>query len=124
MGRRFDCPVEGHTSAYVVLPDEWLGKHALRRDDALKAISNLENKTVELSNAIMAVCLADEWDGIPGLEGNDPDGWRVEETPLVLLNWLAQVVIADFNASFIVPKNSSEPLPIASQVTAKKRTRK
>lgn len=113
MGRRLDCPVSGHTDAYVILPEEWLGKHAMRRDEALRA--SAEYKNLELTNCAIAMALCEGWENIPGIEGNDPTQWDLAETPLSIIAWLADGVIGDFNKSFVISKNSSEPSPMPSK---------
>jgi hypothetical protein len=111
VGRRIDCTVPNHQEVYVILPDEWLGKHALKRDEALKAIQAISVDSLELRNAVMALCLVEDWGGIPGLEGKDPEQWQVENLPLSVITWMTTVVIGDFNDAFRVPKNSYEPSP-------------
>lgn len=100
--RRIDCPIPGYESAYVVLPAEWLGEHLVKRDEVLDALS-LKNAT--LLRASIALAIADDWGGIPGLEQrNDPAKWELHKTPLTLLLWLVATVYNDFERAFVIPK--------------------
>lgn len=101
MGRKIDCPfVEG---AYIVLPDEWLGEHVQRRDQARKNAEKLDSPTLETFAVSMA--LLEDWHGLPGLEGN-PDKWDFAKVKIQVIAWVLGVVMSDFNAAWEVPKNS------------------
>ena len=109
--RRVQFPGADYPDAYVILPAEWLGAHLLRRDEAVRAAQAHPHANATLTVATVALALADEWGGIPGLSGDDPAHWDLTQTPLPLLLWLEVVVWRDFLMTFEVPKNSSAPLP-------------
>ena len=114
MGRRKDCPLPGLEDAFIVLPDEWFGIHAVRRDQAVAISTGEEGKTLELF--AIALALLDDWGGIPGLEGN-PENWDFTKLKLEIIAWINETVLLDFNMAFIVPKNSSSPSPSGSMAT-------
>ncbi len=110
MGRRLfakDWGVIGHDDAYVDIPDEWLGRHALKRDEAIRFTIPFNN--MELTNLVIALLMVEDKGNIPGIAGNDPSKWDITETPLSLIAWLTDAVITDFNQSLHVRKNSSSP---------------
>lgn len=120
MTRRVNCPVSGYEAAHVVLPPEWLGAHLLRRDEVLAALEKSPaGKSPTLTRAAIALALADDWDGIPGLtDKHDPATWDVTAMPLGVLLWLVEAVYADFAQAFVVPKVSAAPLPHGLTATA------
>ena len=107
--RRFDCPLPDYPSAYIVLPGKWLGKHWLRRDEAVKLGEKYRHP--DFTRLVITLALADEF-SLPGLEG-PPQAWDLEQVHLDVLQWLLQVVYAEvavsFAECFTIPKASSPP---------------
>lgn len=97
---RIDCPFPKWQGAYVSLPDEWLGKHAAKYDEA---IAKSEGLPVSLRNFAAALALLDDWQ-IPGVPSNLTAGVNFAELPLPLISWVTQAVFASYNACFVVPK--------------------
>ena len=114
MGRRKDCPLPDLEKAFVILPDEWFGIHAVRRDQAVNEFAKYESQTLLYFG--IALALVDDWGGIPGLEGK-PEKWDFTKLPLEVIAWVNDVVLSDFNMAFIVPKNSLSPSPSGSMAT-------
>lgn len=113
MGRRIDCTISGFENAFVVLPDEWLGEHLARRDRAIAKHS--EMRSAALTEFGVALALAEDWGGIPGLDGN-PENWDFEQMSAKIINWFTQIVISDFRTCFEIPKVTSSPSPNGSTV--------
>src|SRR5574341_1138307 len=109
MSRRVQCDLPGYEAAWVDLPDEWLGEHLRRRDEAVRAAVKYRDGKITI--AAIALCIVDDWGGIPGLEGKDPAQWDFLKLPIVLMVWLESVVFDDFSKAFTVPKASSPPPP-------------
>ncbi len=93
-------------SAWVEIPDEWLGAHLLRRDQATKALEPYRADAT-LWRAALSLVLADNWGGVRGLEGHDPAQWDLTITPVAVLEWLCESVFDDFARAFVVPKAPS-----------------
>ncbi len=93
---------EKFPGAFVVLPGEWLGEHFLLRDRAVEASARFNS--LQLTRACIALCLAVEWGGIPGLAGADPAGWELAKVPAALLVWLERTVVDDFATVYVLPK--------------------
>jgi len=102
MARRYDCPREGYEESWIELPDEWLGDHSHRYDEAIKKIQPEWGETVK--TFAVSLALLDDW-RLPGLEGN-PDTWDFAKMPLSIIGWVNGVVMRDYNACFFVPKVS------------------
>ena len=101
MTRKIEYPEGG----FIELPDEWLGKHAERRDLAVEAAENLP-KT--FSDFAVAMALVEDWGEIPQLDGN-PENWDFGKIDWRLMNWVINTVFNDLNASMIVSKKSLSP---------------
>jgi hypothetical protein len=101
--RRIDCPIAGYEQVWIGLPDVWRGKHALRRDEAIAVAQKY--KSIELTNFCIALAVLEAWE-IPGLNGNDPEKWQVDEVPLSLIGWISEIVLLDLARAYEVPKNS------------------
>ena len=113
--RRIDYPDQAtYPGAYVVLPGEWLGAHLLRRDEAVRATAAFNSES--LRNAAIALAVADEWGGVPGITGK-PDEWDLRKTPVPLLMWLEREVFLSFAEAFVVPKASAPPSTAGPRVT-------
>lgn len=94
---------------WIGLPDEWLGKHAARRDEAVKAATEKKLPTLYLNFAV-AMSLLEDWGDIPGLDGN-PEKWDFDELLWNVMAFITGFVFGDVDRAMEVPKNSSEPLP-------------
>ena len=110
MGRKVGCPFERWNDLEIVLPDEWLGIHAQRRDEAAEASieSGLDKKSVTLFQFALSLALLDDWKGIPGLDG-PPENWTFEDVPLEIIAWINIVCLGEFMACFEVPKKVLSP---------------
>lgn len=86
-----------------MLPDEWLGEHAERRDEAIRKSQELGPT---LKQFAVSMALLEDWGGISGLDGN-PEQWDFTKMPLDVIAWISETVTIDFNQCFIVPKVSS-----------------
>lgn len=114
MGRRIDCPIPGLEDAYVVLPDDWLGEHLIKRDEAVSEYRKMGSAAmIDLG---VALTLAEDWRGIPGLEGK-PENWDLRKLRAQVINWLVAVVVGDFNKCFDFPKQPSSPSETGSTAT-------
>lgn len=108
MPRRRDCPWPQYSGAYIDLPDEWLGLHARRRDEAVE-----KARAAGLSSTIrdfaVSMALLDDWH-LPGLNGN-PDRWDFDQVGLPLIAWVNSETLIDFSSCWAIPKNSLPPSP-------------
>lgn len=95
---------------WIGLPDEWLGKHAVIRDDAIeKALK--EKLPPVFVNFAVAMSLLEDWGGLPGLDGN-PDKWELGEVSWNLIAFITGYVSGDLDRAGVVSKNYYAPLPI------------
>lgn len=109
--RILPCPVpgldekkeDGSPVYWVAIPDEWLGKHAIKHDRALTAASEAGQTGTMLQLSIVAAILED-WH-MPGMNGNT-DNWKFEDMRLSVIGWLTNAVLSDYNKCFEVKKNS------------------
>jgi len=115
--KRITCSHPDYLDAYVVLPPEWLGSHAVRRTEVLQALGDRATGAPEIANLAVAMSVIDDWGGIPGIEDKDPEKWNLQKTPLYLINWISEAVLEDFGGAFRVPKNSFAPLMTGSTAT-------
>ncbi len=118
--RRVPCDLPDYPDAFVVLPPEWLGVHFQRRDEAVRAARVYNSNQITL--AAIALALADEWGGIPGLGGDDPSKWDLAATPAALLVWLERAVYDDFARVYAVPKAPLPSSPAGMAMTAAEHT--
>ena len=102
--RRLDCPFIA--GGWIGLPDEWLGKHIQRRDQAIEKARELKSDTLARFAASLAIL--EDWGGLPGLDGNT-DNWDFTLISARLINWIKQKVEADFLSTFLFPEISSPP---------------
>jgi hypothetical protein len=115
--RRVDYPDQtAFPGAHVTLPAEWLGEHFMARDVAVAAAEHFNS--LQITRACVALCLADEWGGIPGLTGSNPAAWEFGKVPAILLIWLERTVVDDFAQVYAIPKASAEPSSGGSTATA------
>jgi hypothetical protein len=102
--RRIDCPLSDFEDAFVIIPKHWTGAHCVKRDEAIRA--SREYKNVEITNLSISLYIVDGFENIPGIEGDDPSKWQLDQTPLIIISWLSGVVLEDFLSAYNVPKNS------------------
>ncbi|HUW78766.1 MAG TPA: hypothetical protein VMV52_08475 [Candidatus Nanopelagicaceae bacterium] len=110
MGRAVGCPFPKWAKTEITLPDEWLGIHAQRRDEAAQAgiKSGLSEKSATLFQFALSLALLDDWKGIPGLDG-PPENWTFVDVPLEIIGWINVVCLGEFAACFEVPKKALSP---------------
>ena len=102
--RKLMCPIKGFEDVSVTLPQHWLGEHCIKRDAAVLASKDYKN--IEITNLSVSLHIADSWENIPGVPGQDPKDWALEKTPITIMAWLGEVVLSDFLADYNVQKNS------------------
>ncbi len=107
MSQRLDSPIPQHADAWIELPDEWLGKHATRRDEAVES-ANEQGLSGTLGNFAVSLALLDNW-SLPGLNG-PADKWDFEKLPLSIITWVNGATITPFLAASSFPLLSSMPL--------------
>lgn len=98
MSRQKDYPPGG----FIVLPDEWLGEHAERRDQALIKSEDLPQTFRDFA---VAVALCEDWGQIDALDGN-PENWDFQKIPWALMSWIIETVLGDLNKALTVSKKS------------------
>jgi len=109
--RRIDCPAGG----WIALPDEWLGRHALRLDKAKEQAreKGLPETFVAWAGAL---ALIEDWGDLPGMDGN-PDAWDLGEKSWPVLAWISGQVYVDINRAMslkkALPVPSQDGLPVA-----------
>lgn len=111
-GRKILCPLpeygeetesgEWASDYFVVVPDRWLVRHAVRRDEVLDKWGDELGNTDGLKFAI-SMALADDWN-LPGLGGN-PENWDFSEFDLEIARWVNSVIFDSFAACWYVKKN-------------------
>lgn len=84
-----------------------MGYHLRRKDEATRAVRELESE--EVTYFAVSMALLDDWGNIPGIEGKNPEDWHTDETPAPIISWIQAEVMADFYAALAVPKVSSPP---------------
>lgn len=117
---RIDCPYPEFPDAWIEVPDQWLGKHATKRDTAASIARDNKLTSTETNFAISAALLED-WGNIPGMNGN-PDNWKFDEMSLSLIWWITEAVTIPYNMCFIVPKKKPKSLP-ASPLMSEMKTK-
>ncbi len=111
--RKLVCPHLDYTHAFIVLPQEWLGEHAIRKDRALQLAN--EHGSPEISNFAICMSILDDWGNIPGLDEKAPDKWDFNIVPIPIISWVVETVLADFSLAYVVPKALSQPSMALSQ---------
>ena len=101
---RINYPNDDFPDTVVIVPKHWLGEHCQKRDAAL--LVSKEYKSAELVNLCISLMIADGFENIPGIEGDDPAKWNLGKTPLKIITWLSAVVNGSFSSDYEVPKNS------------------
>lgn len=113
MARRFECPHGG----WIELPDEWLGRHAAKRDRAAEKAAQLPPT---LRRFAISMALLENWGDLRGLSGN-PDAWDFERVQWATLEWVSDIVTVDLVKALTVPKKSLLPRtaghPAAAETT-------
>jgi len=104
MSQRLDSPIPQHAEAWIELPDEWLGKHAALRDEAVES-ANEQGLGGTLGNFAVSLALLDNW-SLPGLNG-PPEKWDFESLPLSIITWVNGATITPFLAASTFPQLSS-----------------
>jgi len=105
--RKLTCPHPDYPNAFVILPKEWLGEHAIRKDRALQLAD--EHGSPEISNFAVCMSILDDWGNIPGMDSKDLDKWDFGVTPIPVISWVVETVLTDFSLAYIVPKELSQP---------------
>jgi hypothetical protein len=105
--RKIDCPIEGQEECWIGLPDEWLGRHILRRDQALAKIRESKQESELFIRFSISMALMEDWK-LPGLGGN-PEQWDLEQVNLTVMLWVSEAVLSDFGTALLVPKARSAP---------------
>jgi hypothetical protein len=99
--RKIECPYGG----WIGLPDEWLGIHLDRRDQAAHSAEGLSNSQRQFA---IAMVLLEDWSDLPGLTGN-PKKWDFNKIPAKLIVWLLTTILSDFDQVYHVQKKSLAP---------------
>lgn len=87
---------------FISRPAVWLGRHSLRRDEAVeKADGKLGSG--DLLRFAVSMALAEDWK-LPGMNGN-PEKWDFEQLDLRVITWVNRVIYGDFSKVYEVPKN-------------------
>lgn len=86
---------------YIDVPDEWLGKHARRHDEAAERGKDLPPTWRDFA---VAMALLDDWN-LPGLPKN-PELWDFEGLNLHVMMWVKTAVLSSYYDCYKVPKNS------------------
>ena len=107
---RIDYP---HGDGWIELPDEWLGAHARRRDEAIEKSKALPATWLEFA---VAMSLLDDWQ-LPGLPKNT-ELWQFDLLSLRMMAWAKITVLESYAVCFRVPKNYSPPSPTVSAAAA------
>jgi hypothetical protein len=102
---RVDCPWPEWPDSYIVLPDEWVGDHSRRYDEAVAEVERQELSGATLRNFAVALALLDDW-RLPGLEGK-PELWDFSQIRLEIIGWVGTLVVSEYWKCFAVPKDSS-----------------
>lgn len=114
--RKIDCPLGG----WIGLPDEWMGAHAERRDEAQrKAEQTTQSDT--LRAWIVALALLEDWGGVPGMDGK-PEAWDMKQMSWPVMNWIAQTTLADLQTALRFPKALPGSSPVGSTKATEKAT--
>ena len=109
MSETLYCPLKGYEDSYIKIPgeDEWKGRHAQRKDEAITKALEAKLGTTLTSFAV-ALALLDDW-RIPELNGN-PAEWDFDDIDLSLITWISEEVLARYQKKTRVPKALSSPL--------------
>lgn len=110
-GRKVYCPLPEYSAKdedgkqtsnyFVVLPEKWLVRHSLRRDEALEKAGGKLGDTDGIKFAI-SMAILDDWN-LPGLGGN-PENWNFEEFDLEIARWVNSIVYDSFAGCWYIKK--------------------
>ena len=106
MSRVIKCNRKGYEHVSVSLPDEWKGKHAVAKDNAIREGAKAHPDSPLFVNICVALTLAESIEGVPELEGS-PDQWDIAEAPIAVITWLEETVNEDFLSTFKSERMSS-----------------
>ena len=110
MSNRVQCTIKDFEEFWIELPDEWLGYHAQRRDDAVRVLDEKKPDMGEtLRKFSVSLALLDDW-SLPGLSGN-LENKDFEELSLSIIGWVNLVTLNSFGACFVLPKVSLSQSP-------------
>lgn len=116
MGITHEYPLDA--SITITLPEQWLGDHLIRYEQATKAadlaqgamppevMSGMPTPGI-ISDFVVALCILDDWT-IPNMPAN-MRAWRVDKVPLQVMLWVRHTTMTSFKEALVVPKNSSAP---------------
>lgn len=107
--RRVDCPHPDFQDAFLILPKEWLGEHAIRKDKATALAESIGSD--DITNFAICMAIIDDWGNIPGMDSKELSDWDFNIVPIPIMQWIVETVLTDFLGAFIVPKASAEQLP-------------
>lgn len=93
---------------WIDVPDQWYGRHAHKRDEAVEAAEKAGLPPTQANFAI-AMNLLDNWN-IPQLGGN-PKEWDFANIRLELITWVTATTLAAYQLCFIIPKKNLTVLP-------------
>ena len=116
MAKRYEW--DDYPGAFIELPDEFLGRHVKLYRQAMDAAEEAELPML-LARFTTAIHLLDDWK-LPGVPGQNPDNWDIDQTPIQLMARVNDVTLRTFNACFDVPKGSSEPSQPGPEEAAEK----
>lgn len=105
--KKITCPHPDYPNAFIVLPKEWLGEHAIRKDRATQLAE--EYKSTDIINFAVCMSILDDWGNIPGMDSKELDKWDFGVAPLPIISWVVETVLTDFSLAYIVPKELSQP---------------
>jgi hypothetical protein len=105
--KKLVCPHPDYPNAFVVLPREWLGRHAILKDEAI--VKTTKFNSVDITNLSVCLAIVDDFGNIPGLDKvSDPESWDFNKVPIPILSWIIDTVLGDMQAAYHVPKASSQ----------------
>jgi hypothetical protein len=106
--RKIECPAGG----WIGLPDEWLGKHKLRFDEAAAKAAGLPPS---FQTWAQAIAMLEDWGELPGIGNPEAVNFQAQSWPM--MEWITRTVFADLNSALKVPKVPSGALPGGSSLT-------
>lgn len=103
---------EKYPDTSVTIPDEWVGAHLKRWQDADHKLDGEDlGEFAHFAQRIISLfVLADAWTGIKGMEyGASPKTWDFAQTPIPIMMWLAEVAtetVDSYLNAFLVKKKT------------------
>ena len=98
--RKIDCPYGG----WIGLPDEWLGIHARRRDEAITKAIEAKLPTV-FTNFAASMAMLEDWGELPGV-GSNAQAWDFNAFKWPVMAWVTNQVGKDIADALKVSKSS------------------